>query len=253
MLKKLYYYEARYYAKTALPIIIALVAASLVAMLFPLIKIEFIQFLTIMPYPLLLVAMACLPTVIVVIRFYRHLFTLQGYLSFTLPVNSMDHFFCKLINAIVFHLVMIGLTVLSILFVGTAIAQDFLFIEAVKSFLGQFESIYLYSGILLLVVQSLFALIIFYTAICIGQLAKNKILVSVGVWVGINYGSQLVNSFFLMPVMFLVLHNIDMEFEVLAYNYLPVILVLFSALYFLETIAAVFVCRHIITKKLNLE
>ena len=53
------------------------------------------------------------PTVFDVFRFYRNLFTGEGYLSFTLPVSPAQHLFVKMVTAGCFQLLTMAVVLLS--------------------------------------------------------------------------------------------------------------------------------------------
>ncbi len=258
MLSKLYYYEARYYAKVAWLMILILIVSTATAVASQLIEIDFVRTMLFLPYPLVIFGMVCLPTVIYVTRFYRHLFTLQGYLSFTLPVKPMDHFICKIINAIVFSLIMISSTIVSGLIVLTVMFEEFSLLEGIWALITEANLWYVLSTTATICAQGLFSILIFYTAICLGQLAKNKILVSVGAWFALNYGTQILNSILLIPVIVVMSNNVTTNIAVYNdsdefFDSFPLMLFLIASMYIVESIISIFVCRYIMTKKLNLE
>ncbi len=255
MLSKLYYYEARYYAKISWPIAVAVVVATVAAILSSFIPIDFVSSILFMPYPMVIVAAFCITSVIVVVRFYSHLFTLQGYLSFTLPVRPMDHFVCKLVNAVVFNIIIVALNVTSILLVSSIKMQDTFILKELIDFLVETPGIYWVSALISMMVQGLFSLVLFYTAICIGQLTKNKIITSVVAWFGLNYGSQIINIVLFLLMIFAMSIGTGEAFGnmVSVENHLVIYMIFFSAVYLVECVLAIFTCRYIMTKKLNLE
>ncbi len=261
MLKKLYYYEARYYTKIVVPALIALFAATAV-MFFGVQLISskneifnLIGIFLFAPYALFIVAMFTLPTVIITMRFYKQFFTLQGYMTFTLPVKPMEHFFCKFIMAIVVSFVMVFFNLLSPIILLASMQDGLLMMQTIVDVI--FAEISLFHLLVILFtysVQGVFLILILYTAMCLGQLGARKILTSIGAWIALNYGSQIV-AFVVSVPLSLIFYALNPETlsSNMNMDYVMWVFGLISFVFLLESIAAIFVCKHIITKKLNLE
>lgn len=199
-----------------------------------------------------------------IIRFYKNLFTAEGYLSFTLPVTSTQHILAKSVTALGFSVI----TVLVILLSGCVItAGDFL-VEIMKALGYIFQklheqasfhiSLFVLEFVLLLLVSSFSNLLLYYMFIAIGQLfKKNRILASVGAYFVYYLITQVISTILLIVFTVLVPENLFeqlLEFITL-HPYATVHIVLcgltvlagvFAVIYFVVT-------RTIINKKLNLE
>ncbi len=257
MLSNLYKYETRYYAKTSWPIFLALLVATGMAIVsihiptdvYPLLTI--VKTLMFTPYPLVIIAMLIMPLVLIVVRFYRHLFSHQGYLSFTLPVEPMDHFYCKFVCSLVMYIVICIPTFLSLLSILYLSIEDFSLFAILHMVLGEAPTSIIVTGIISIVSQGVAGLLTLYTAVCVGQLAKNKILGAIGGYFAINYGLQIVNSVIFIPFSIFFIPMAESFEDVL--TQMSFMLGMFAFLYAVESVLMVFVCRHMITKKLNLE
>ncbi len=199
-----------------------------------------------------------------IIRFYKNLFTAEGYLSFTLPVTSTQHLVAKSIVALCFSVA----TVLVILISGCVItAGDFL-AEIIKALEYVFQKLYelasfhislfVLEAVLLVVIATFSNFLLYYMFIAIGQLfKKNRVLASVGAYFVYYLLTQVVSTIVLIVFsVWMPTHLLDriVEFATLhpyatihiALCGLLVLAGVFSVIYFVVT-------RAIINKKLNLE
>lgn len=199
-----------------------------------------------------------------VVRFYKNLFTHEGYLSFTLPVTQTQHILVKTMTQLCFA----GITWVVILFSGCIFTAGDLLTEILKTLayllelclkqaLFQTISIGL-EIVLLLVVISISDILVYYTFIAIGQLfKKNRILASVGVYFIYYIGVQFISTVFsilfsvfaLTPVWYKVLTFIGNHPFFAIHTGMWVAIILTSA----WAVACFIVIRQIITRKLNLE
>ncbi len=197
----------------------------------------------------------------VVTRFYRNMFTSEGYLSFTLPIKSTQHLESKLIsgvcvifitvlNAIIsFFVVMSGDPAIEIVK-----ALNYLGIRAVDS-LGAHFWFYALEIILYVVLSTVSTILLFYACICIGQLAKkSKVLIAFLVYFAQYFVTQVVETFlivilsttgFYWDLINWFTENVREGFHVLGWISI-LFTVTLSAIYYL-------VCAHIMDKKVNLE
>ena len=215
-------------------------------------------------YFLTLVVAMYFPTVFAVVRFYKNLFTGEGYLSFTLPVTPTQHLWVKALTATVMT-VGIGLVCL---LSGMLITAGDIFTEVCKLFgyyLGKLNA----SGVwhligwcleitLLFIVSAFSGHLLFYACICLGQrFRKHRLLAAVGVYFIYYYASQ-----FLGVILAIVM-------EILEYNKaldplykfffdhtdacIHISLTGSTLLTAALGLACFLICRHTMTHKLNLE
>lgn len=214
--------------------------------------------------------LACLsfPFIYGIVRFYKNLFTGEGYLSFTLPVTPFSHIWVKLATAVLMQLT----TVLVVLFSFVIItagdvlteiwkAGDYLLTQlyALDVDLATHFPIYFAEFALVLIVVNATQLLLYYTCITVGQLSrKNRILMAVAVYFGYYFVCQILQT--IAIVVFALVDNWE---EILkpvldfgdAHPYAFFHLLLWGAVV-LTAVAGViyFTITHtIISKKLNLE
>lgn len=219
---------------------------------------EYISGLTLFLYILILIAVAVAVMIYLVVRFYRNLFTDEGYLMNTLPVKPYELILSKLIVSFVwsiingvctlfsiFLLVLSQTSVSDILTVWNEITTDLL-VEA-----GMSLNSLLFTGIIGAIISVIYMLLMFYAAIAIGQTMRNhKVLFSLGAYVVLYIISQVISTAGLLPFGFISLIqadtiNLATSFtSIMLFSYL--ISVGLMVVYFIIT-------NYIISKKLNLE
>lgn len=194
-----------------------------------------------------------------IIRFYRNLFTAEGYLSLTLPVTAGQHILAKAGTAAAVNLVT-GLVV----FLTEYIASDGETLTNVLAILnlmardipwiGSDGAFFLIEILLLLLVSTVSSIMLFYTFICVGQLfTKHRILAAVGAYFVYHILSQV----FLTTLAFSSTFSASTSFGSWAFSNPAAamhvslwVAILWSAL---GVTIGFFVTRFIISKKLNLE
>ena len=150
----------------------------------------------------------------VIYRFYKNIFTDEGYLTNTLPTRPVNLVFSKLLNALIWMLITIGVAALSWFLAvghleGLRNIMDQIWDTIVQLFLNNKEAIHDQLGvpIWLFVVELLVFLlcwfarftISWYFAIAFGQLiAKNhKVLGAIGAYIGLAIASNIVSTAFM--------------------------------------------------------
>lgn len=147
------------------------------------------------------------------VRFYRNLYTDQGYLMHTLPVSEHSLILSKAMIAAAWRLfgmiiTTVGIGSLIFSFMGSALRTEYLNIGDVYEAFG-FDEVSPFLVILYMFLMLLFAVgsIIFsvfqgYAAVSIGQLAsKNKVLASVGAYFGIQIALSIVSNIITQSIM----------------------------------------------------
>jgi len=138
-------------------------------------------------------------TVSCIIRFYRNLFTKEGYLTFTLPVSVEAHLGTKLFTAVVADFATLGVMFISFciatsgdVLVEVFKAAGYLLGEA-SDVLGANLGFYIAEAFVLIIVAAASTYLLFYACMCIGQLAKrSRVLLALGVYFGYYYLTQII-------------------------------------------------------------
>ncbi len=138
------------------------------------------------------------------IRFYRNLYTDQGYLMHTLPVTSHELIWSKAVVAFVWSVISSFVSILSVFtLIFSALAKE----ERAEFWSELFSEMSMIQGewrvvvfiieiILLVIASSLMSMFMGYASISIGQtFKKQKVLGSIGVYIGIYMLMQIVSSY----------------------------------------------------------
>lgn len=207
----------------------------------------------------------------VIVRFYKHLLSQEGYLTFTIPVTPTTHLVCKLVcGCAVLALTAIG----SVLSVGIlSIGFEFYdVIEFVKEMFGYYiwDEPEVKGAAILLIVLFVIAVIVGlaqsllmpFAAMCMGQLSKkNRIARSVVCYIILSMAmsmvTQVVNvitTFFVADIVEDMYDTVSEVGAVLAtLNMFNVIMLSATLLSAVFAIAFFLIARHILNNKLNLE
>ena len=275
MVKKLFKYEMKHYLGIVLLIeaIILLMAFFIRITLFFEDDNIFYDILFYSSWNLFRVAIVLsfvIAEILIVVRFYKNLYTAEGYLSFTLPVTEAQHLFVKLLSAIVVNLAL-GVGALVAFFVATAGELGIEFIKAgvflIEEFFEEFSSktsailncsFYVVEIIIFVVTQLCFIFLLFYSCMTIGQLAKkNRVLAAIGMYIALTFVMQTITT--VVTIFFAFTSSFDVYSDILEFineNFELVIhIVLCSAIVISGGLSVGFFAlnRHIMSRKLNLE
>jgi len=199
------------------------------------------------------------PTIFGIVRFYKNLFTGEGYLSFTLPVSMASHLWVKLLTATTFSILSTLVCCLSVMLmtagealveIGNAAAYllNQIPAESVGSVIGYCAEV------LTLMLLGTFSTHLFYAScICIGQLAKkNRILAAVGVYFGFYLISQFFGTVLGLFMMFLA-PSIENFFAADPILSVHIVLGVMIALELVLSTVFMLICHGILRRRLNLE
>lgn len=149
-----------------------------------------------------------LTTVILnIVRFYRNLYSAEGYLSFTLPVSEGQHIFAKTLVSSVLTLGAILYSALCICLVVFVAGDLQLLVDDLhKAFKTLCEAcgavnvvFFVIEAVLVLIAATVYEVMKLQACLSIGQLARRrKILLSFGVYAGLYVLRQMVGTFFLV-------------------------------------------------------
>jgi len=223
-----------------------------------------INVLFLLAYFLTLMVALCFPTFFAMIRFYKNLFTGEGYLSFTLPVTPTQHLWVKSLTATVMSM---GIGIVCLLS-GLIITAGDVFTEIWKLaayYLGKLNADQTWNvvfgcleTVLMLLVSTFSGHLLYYACICLGQrFRKNRLLASVGIYFAYYYISQIFGI--ILGVVMEVLEISGALSSMSAYMNAHVSLTVHVSMLISLVLSAVqgvvcfLICRHTMTKKLNLE
>lgn len=193
------------------------------------------------------------------VRYYKNLFTDQGYLMHTLPVKSTDLINSKLIIAVLWQFItgiVVGICIVIIVFsfadiFGELSIMDFK--EAFHDIETEFDEIVkgvplIASGIISGLVTPIFEILLMYMAVGIGQQSKkNRLFLSVMVLIGLYMGKRFISSCLSVPLQMLVI-NEDISLTTVNVGAVLVALAIVGM-----TVGLYFLNKYFLEKKLNLE
>lgn len=154
-------------------------------------------------YVLYIIFVACATIIYLISYFYKTMYGLEGYLTFTLPAKPWQLLASKTISAVLWELIDGVLVVLSII---TLVMTKEVWNSAVNDFsyvFSRFQETYGYglgTGIILPMVFCALAsltqgMLFFYLCLSIGQLSnKHRVAIAVGAFFGINIILQIIST-----------------------------------------------------------
>ena len=220
---------------------------------------------------LALLAFSVFSEILIMYRYYTHLFTDEGYLTFTLPVKTSSILNSKLINALIWSvytvLVVFFCIFLYVIF-GTAeegLINSKIFTEIKNALvlLTQTYSAwvilkYIVEIVVIFIISLLYGVLSIYLALTIGSIIakKHKILAAIGIYYGLNT----VMSIFVMIVNFIFTFTVansyqdsySSNYEIAIDRVFDISFFINAASFLVFSIVAYFVTRHLLKNKLNL-
>ena len=211
-------------------------------------------------YVTLMVGMLLMTLIVMIQRFYKNLLGDEGYLMFTLPVQSWSHILSKLTTSMLWTIVSGVVALCSILIIASKnifipeIYKRFsVFSGLVREYLGGFTFVVSFEVIVFFLLSLASSILTIYAAIALGHLFnKYKLLTSLGMYIALNTLSQMLMTF----TSFIFSNQITLKF---GSNSIPSAqtissLLLGGILYFVVINAGYFVLtNYILKRKLNLE
>lgn len=205
MVKKLIKHEFIYYLRSLLIVYPVMLVMGLFTCIVQFLQNETIWYLIIQigSYTLLVFAsVVCLflATILGVIRFYKNMYSSEGYLTFTLPISNKQHLFSKVITFITCQVVSFIVVCVAWLL---ALAPHLHFLPEVLNALAELISLikpldiilFIFESIIILLLSLIYTPLLYYSCISIGQLAKkNRILLAIGVYYIYNVVVQAIST-----------------------------------------------------------
>ena len=212
-----------------------------------------------------LVAYALAVQFINLFRFYKSRFTDEGYLTFTLPVNSHQIFLSSFLNIVAWMVIsfLVVLVSAALMFVAGFWEGIVEVIEAYKQYSDVVDMIvdeafgmmhgydfYTLSSIILSVVGSLYTIVMMMTSLTIGSVLvkKLKLLASVGIYYGINMAVGVLESVLMMIPTVIISASYTEDY----YYYLGGVMLVSAVIYLGLAVGGYFLSTTLMKKKLNL-
>lgn len=269
MVGKLIKHEMIAYMRTLLPMQLILLGIALVSRIVQFFESDTIAYNTsfassIVIYVIAIIVLVIMTAIVGITRFYKNLFTSEGYLSFTLPVTSGQHIFTKLLVSFIFSAISLVTILISVFIItsGDVLVEIFKAIgyafKQYFNFTGSHGIFYIIEVIILIAIAVVSSYLLYYTCIAIGQLSKkNKILLAFGVYFGYYVACQIIGTIF--TIFIAVLSNSQIAINIgnfiAAYPFETVHITLVISILFTAVMCLIYylITHHIINKKLNLE
>lgn len=269
MVKKLFKHELLAYARVLLPIygiVLGIAAISRLIQAFETDSILFDILNGSAVFAFVVSATVCLvaASIFSIVRFYKNLFTGEGYLTFTLPVTTNQHLWVKLLAALVWDTASLITALLSVCIIT---AGD-VFAEITKAIAYLWEQIpeqigghlvfYILEFLCILLFATVYEHLLIYTCISAGQLfRKNRILAAVGVYYGLYIVMQVISTVVTVCITILGEAGVfDPLGAFIEQHPLPTVHIVLCAAAVLSAGGAAIcyaVTHHILSRRLNLE
>ena len=267
MVKKLFKYEIKSYLRVWIPVQAVLLGIALIG--------RFIQFFesdttvydiisgsSVFMFVITSLASIGITLALGVIRFYKNLFTGEGYLTFTLPVTPTHHIITKTVTAGLFQVASVIMVIISVCIITSGemlkeIIKAFVYLlNLVRPYVGANLVLYIIEFIILMVISGFAMYMHYYTCISLGQLfRKNRILAAVGVYFGFYFISQILSTVLGVAVSFLgsFMEKIALFIENHIIGFIHGIFCGGTIISLIGIVIYFFVIKYVISRKLNLE
>lgn len=267
MVKKLFKHEINSYTKYMGLVSLILLSVSLFCRVIQFFDNDSVVYNIVFGSSILAVVVAVfaamiLTTLLIVVRFYKNMFTAEGYLTLTLPITTAQHIFVKVVCAMIFDFT----TLLSIVISLIVTTAGDVCVEIFKAggylvdlFFKEFgfnAGLYIVEFAILMLVSSATGILLYYACLSIGQLAKKaKIIFAIGVYYLYYIVSQIFGT--ILTITFEVFSTFYEEIGEFIISHqtssLHIILIVGIVITVLQGIVYYFVTHFIMKKKLNLE
>lgn len=198
MVRKLFKHEIISYLRTLLPVNIILFAVAIMTRVILFFENDSIPYniifgSSVFAFVVGIIACIFMTFIVSVVRFYKNLFTAEGYLSFTLPVTGAQHIWVKLGAALLFQIFAAVTIILSLVVVasGEPLAEIFKAMGYLLEFIwkdyGGHIVFFIIELLVLLLVSLAYEYLLWYACISLGQRSrKNRVFMAI-VWYFVYY------------------------------------------------------------------
>ncbi len=269
MVKKLFKHEFSAYLLTLFPLYAVLLGVALVGRVVQFFESDstsygLISGASFFIYGVAVLAAWMLTAFFGIVRFYKNMFTGEGYLTLTLPVTPAQHLWVKTLTAVAFEVISFVVILLS----AVILVQTDVLIEVLKAArylliqipapLNQHLVWYVLEFSVAMVISMCAGMLSFYACISIGQLfRKNRVVASIGIYFAYYTIVQILSTIISVVAMIVgPLLPLDQWMQTIAAHPYASVHIFLCALTPLSLISvAIFfaVSHYIIRKKLNLE
>ncbi len=215
MVRKLFKHEIISYLRTLLPVNIILFAIAVMTRVILFFENDGVTYgiifgSSVFAFVVGIIACVFMTFVVSIVRFYKNLFTSEGYLSFTLPVTSAQHIWVKLGSALLFQIFAAITVILSLIVVasGEPLVEIFkaigFLLKLCWAEFGGHIVFFIIELIALLLISVSYEYLLWYACISLGQRSrKNRVFMAV-VWYFVYYMiTQVVSTVFVIIMMIL--------------------------------------------------
>lgn len=271
MVKKLFKHEFIYYFRTFalfLPIVLVIGVMARVFRFFENFDsalVDIAIFSSASMFAVSCFALLMLSVVVAVVRFYKNMYSAEGYLTFTLPVNNAQHIFVKLLTALCCQAICLLTVIVAALIAlsGEPLKEFMLVLTAgISEFYEEIGALSFIAFVFDIIVIALLSaagnMLLYYACITVGQTAKkNRILMAVGAYFIYYVATQVISTVLVMIFTVLGMSGaldgivmwLDDHMILTMHLTMGVSIVIYAAM----AVAFWFVTQSIMTKKLNLE
>ncbi len=269
MLGKLLKYDIKATARMFLPLYLTiLVVATINRFFFAIPNLgeksfsfsSFAMVISMFVYVTLMIGMVLMTLIVLIQRFYKNLLGDEGYLMFTLPVQSWSHIFSKLTISMLWTVVSGIVAFCSILIISSKdiftpqIYKELsMLINEFRIFFGASAYLVSFEVIILGILGIASTILTIYAAIALGHLFnKYKLVASFGMYIVLKTISQIFMTLFAVIFSGLSIFQVESNFvpsatQICAFLLLPILYYgVITVVYFVLT-------NYILKKKLNLE
>lgn len=273
MVRKLFKYETAYYARTLSAVYIALLGVAVIGRIIAIFENESVGYSilrgsTIFALVVAMIGVTGLSFIFSIVRYYKSMYTGEGYLTHTLPVKSGTIINVKLVMAVLVNI--LSSVMCFVAFFIFTIGEWFnefakAGIYIVKNMFEDIPDEYMWRIIVyiiqmlpMLLVTLFGSLLLYYMCISIGQLFnKNRILAAIGVYFAIYMISQAIGTIFSIVFTVFFAEKLDQYLSTLTetqgLNLIHIVLAVALVIQIAMALLYYFIVRFINTKKLNLE
>ena len=271
MVKKLLKQEYKYYIRTLIFVFPAVLLLGLFTRIIQIFEVDHYLYNiafggTVIILVISSIACVIASEILAIVRFYKNLYSTEGYLTFTLPVNNHQHLISKLIAHILCNIVSAFVVFLAwmIAFANFEIVNNiFVGLETLLSLIDVSSNLihiifYFIEFIIILIISIVCKPLIYYSCISIGQLAKkNRILLAIGVYylygVIVNIFGTILTMLFSIVGLSGGFDWIIPLFEAHPLAFIHIVLWIVIVVFLGVTAFMYYINVYIMTKKLNLE
>ena len=198
MVRKLFKHEIISYLRTLLPVNIILFAIAVMTRVILFFENDGVAYdiilgSSVFAFVVGIIACVFMTFIVSIVRFYKNLFTSEGYLSFTLPVTGAQHIWVKLGSALLFQVFAAITVALSLVVVasGEPLVEIFkavgFLLKLCWAEFGGHIVFYMIEFIVLLIISVSFEYLLWYACISLGQRSrKNRVFMAI-VWYFVYY------------------------------------------------------------------